>query len=99
MSALPGLGTGLYVDGNRPPEALHPGHLGGRFVRIDAPGSPWHNALAPLEVRGEQPVKSGEVQARPGHQGRQAGDEVERFQCLRCIADVLFPANDLESQR
>jgi hypothetical protein len=49
-------------------------------VGVDSPGTPWHDAFAMLEVRGEYSVAAGEIQTRPGDQGGQPGDEVERFQ-------------------
>jgi hypothetical protein len=50
------------------------------LVGIEALASPRHNASAVLEVRREDPVKSGEIQTWARHQSSQAGDKFQRFQ-------------------
>ena len=57
-----------------------------------------HDAFTEFEVRCKDPVKAGEVQPGSGHQGGQAGDEVEGFQHAmgRSIPERMFVAvNDL----
>ena len=44
-----------------PLEALHPAHGGGRVVGVEAAGTPRHDALAMLEIRGENSVETSEV--------------------------------------
>ena len=72
--------AGLDIDGEHPLEPLHPAHRGGRLIDIVAPGALRHDAGAVFEVGCKYSVETGQIQPRPGNQGRQAGDEVHRFQ-------------------
>ena len=67
---------------------------GRRLVGAYAPGRLRHGAFASFEVGGADPLKAGEVPPGPGHQGGEAGDEVEGFQndLGRAVAKQLFVA-------
>ena len=75
------LRAGLYVDGEDTFETLPSIHGGSRFVAVYCtPWLAWHDAVAVFEVRCKHPVETGEVQTWAWHQGRQPGDEIQRFQ-------------------
>ena len=89
-------GTGLDVDRKDALEALHPAHGGRRLVGVDAPGSLRHDAFAVFEVGREDPVKSGQVEPRPGDQG---GEGQNLTVNLITATDLLLPGCPFSIQR
>ncbi len=74
-------GAGLDIDGENALETLHPVQGCAWFIMIDtAPQPARHDAVAMLEVRGENAVEAGEVQPGAWYQCRQPGNEIQRFQ-------------------
>jgi len=73
-----------------------PAHGGGWFVGIHLPCLSRHDAFAMLEIGCKYPVEAGEIQPRPGHQGRQSCNKVQRFQhhVGRAVLERMFIAID-----
>lgn len=75
------IGAILDIDGKDAFEALHPTHGGTGFVAVYHAARPArHDAVAVFEVGRKHAVEAGEVESRPGYQGGQPGDEIQRFQ-------------------
>ena len=85
--------AGLDVDAEHAPQASGPAArgergggarrlvaLGGRCLQRAGSASCRGDASAKMAVRCEHAVKAREVHARPGHEGCQAGKEVERLE-------------------
>ena len=67
--------AGFDVDGEYPPEALHPAHRRGGSVVVYCAARPVrNNAGAVFAVRRKEAVEAGEIQSGAWHQGSQPGD-------------------------
>lgn len=73
--------AGLNVDLKHAFQSPHPVHRGGGLVVVYfAAGPVRHDAGAVFAVGCEHPVEASEVEARPGHQSSQSGNEIQWFQ-------------------
>ncbi len=73
--------AGFDVDGEYPPEALRPAHRRHWLVSIHfAPPAPWHDPSPVLEVRGEHPMETREIEFGARDQRSESCHEIQRLQ-------------------